>query len=327
MQIDLPQDEVRSQPIGAAQPFAPARPKPDTLLRQGMLGLVVIAAIFNALTPIAIQLIEANGPWEQALMLLFMPVVVGVFCGEIGAMACWLVWGEGPFLRRLLIHWSLALGMGLCLVGGVLLVSGDIGYQLRLRVTFEGAARIACVIPAVSLAVQLPLWPFRTHLSWRVAVADDRGTTNRGGLSIRDILVGTAIVAVSLGLIRFLSGINPSLSGLDQRSVQNLIMMQTLASGLMLTVASFVLLIPALILLLRSRSFCVGVATYFGAIILSIVGLVVFPSVIFGRLPQAQSLFAMFWGSIVFAATVASPLFVWRACGYRLVWARDRKQA
>lgn len=287
-------------------------------VRQGMVGLAIAAAVFNALTPPVIRMLEATSRGELGLFLLFMPVFVGVLCGEVGAMACWLVWAPGTFLRRLAVHWGLALGMGLCLFGGVLLASADIRIDWQqLQATLDDVASVGGVLPAVSLAVQIPLWPFRTHLGWRVA-RDDAAAGSNQSLSILDIMVGTAIVAVSLGLIRFVSG--SRLNGF-----QNYMMLQMMVSGLGLALVSFVMLIPAMMLVLRTRHFGAGVGIYFGAVLLSFGGLIGVPSIIYGPPAPAEGMFAVWWGSLVFAASVAAPLFVWRAYGYRLVWARDRQ--
>jgi len=322
MQIKTQQDEIPASLAGVVGSEVPVPRRPEICARRGLIGLVIAAGIFNVMAMPVNRLSRESGDW---VIRLVAPLIFGVLLGQVGAMACWLVWAEGSFPRRLAAHWSIALALVLSLLGGAICAMDHFnGDYMGL---FTETLVPACMLPAVSLAVQLPLWPFRTHLSWRVAPMNDAATTNRSALSILDILIGTAIVAVSLGLIRYLSGIDRSLSGIGQSQYQNLIMMQTLASGLMLTVVSFVLLVPALILLLRSHSFGAGAGIYFGAVPLSITGLLVVPSALFGRLPPAEMLLTTCWGSIVFATAMASPLFVWRACGYRLVWARDQKRA
>jgi len=210
--------------------------------------------------------------------------------------------------------------MGLCLFVGVLLATGKPTYEWQLTEMFKGAAAVACVLPAVSLSVQIPLWPFRTHLGWRVNAREEAAAKSNQALSILDILVGTAIVAVSLGLIRFVPGT-------EQNEFQNYMMVQVMVSGLGLTLISFVMLIPAMMLLLRTWHLGAGAGMYFGGVVLSVGGLIAVPSIIYGRWPMpAEAIFAMVWGSVVFAATVAAPLFVWRVCGYRLWWRKDGKR-
>jgi hypothetical protein len=289
--------------------------------RTGMLGLVIVACVFNLLALPVVRGIESRGPFyastgihSNILMLVVMPVIVGVLAGEIGAMACWLVWAEGLFWQRLVVHWAAGLVMVACVLCGWLVATLDIGQQLRPGV-LQAAAWIFCVVPGASLAVQLPMWPFRTHLGWHVAQTNSQTQMSPQPLSILDILIGTAVVAVSLGLIRFVPG------GSTQY-----VMLQMGNTGLALAVTSLVVLIPATILVLRMSSGPLGVVVYLGGVFLSMAAFIVITSSISGRWPPVDGIFAMLWGSQVFAGTAGAPLFVWRGCGYRLVRARDRKK-
>jgi hypothetical protein len=182
--------------------------------RRGMIRLALAAAVFNALAASLMGLAENISGGDRGAMLFFGPLIVGVLCGEVGAMACWLVWGEGSFLRRLAVHWGIGLAISLCLLCGFLLVFAFTDYVWEFRRIFYAAAGFGCVLPTASLSAQLPLWPSRTHFGWRVARTErDETSGNRQPLSIRDILTGTAVVAVSLGLVRLFPRILSSRCG------------------------------------------------------------------------------------------------------------------
>lgn len=317
--MELPNADIERQANHRALLKALAWETPRGQVRRGMLGLVIAAAAFNAFAAPIVEMVErpyiaSTGPGTVGVMLFWMPLMIGVLCGEVGAMACWLVWAEGRFWRRLVIHWAVGLVLGLCLLCGWLLTMIDAWGPGSSPLIFYEAAWLACGLPATSLAVQVPMWPFRTHLGWHVAPAKEAPEASRQPLSIADILIGTTVVAVSLGLIRLLPGAsNP------------FVMMQMGVMGLALAVASLVVLIPATLLVLRMSSAAIGVLVYLGAVFLSECGFIVVGSMISNFWPPGEDVFAMLWGSLVFAATVAAPLFVWRVCGYRLVWAKERR--
>jgi hypothetical protein len=311
MQIELPQDEVPSQAVVATLPGFPARQRPDACARRGMVRLVIAAAVFNGLAYPLIQIMvgtQIRGVYVVSLAL--MSLVTGVLMGEVAAMACWLVWSDGSFLRRLAVHWGIGCVLFTTLIFGSLLSFAGMPTEWSLFRRLESLTVICCV-PVLSLAVQVPLWPFRTHLGWRVLPPDENATSIRDQpLSILDILTGTAVVAVSLGLVRFLPRVPSSV-------------MWTMTLAIALT--SFVMLLPAMIFILRMWSVVLGVGLYFGGVVVSVCGLIQIVSLFSNGSPSVGTFLTMIWGSLVFAATVSSPLFVWRACGYRLVWLRDRR--
>src|SRR5689334_4629634 len=162
MSRELPKDEVPSQPVDLAMPKVRSGQGPGTSVRRWMLGLVIAAAVFNFLAPAIIEVVErqfapSSGPGSAEVMLFLMPAMIGVLCGELGALAYWLVWGEGPFLKRLAAHWAAALALGSTLLCGFGRWKGDVwGDWASMAVDMIAEA---CILPAVSLAVQLPLWP------------------------------------------------------------------------------------------------------------------------------------------------------------------------
>jgi hypothetical protein len=280
----------------------------------GLTALAVAAGVFNVL---AIPILRGASR-DPGAGLFFGPIVVGVLLGEIGGMTLWLVWGDGAFLRRLAMHW----GVGLLLLGSFFLglagaMAGD-GPQPEFW--WHVVATVLCVVPAVSLAAQLPLWPLRTHLGWSVErVSGSPAAKKPVGLSISDILCGTAVVAVSLGLVR---------AGPDARGEFSQFHFAQIGMILaVLFVASIICLVPATLFALRTKEGRVGAGLLAVYALLPVFSLIVVSLIVGGRVPPGEGFFAVFFGSMVFAATVASPLWVLRACGYRLVWPRDRRGA
>jgi hypothetical protein len=245
-------------------------------------------------------------------MLLVAPIVMGILPGEVGALAGWLVWGQGPFLRRLAVHWSIGLALLGCLLIGILAATADM--PVNNGVVQEALVPL-CLLPIMSLAVQLPMWPLRTHFGWRVEqISPDADAAKPIPLSILDILCGTAVVALSLGLVRatHLQGFFP-------------FWIQVAVGLLIIFGASLIFLLPAMIFILRWKEAGTGVGLFAAYIFLGVLGVIAVPSAVAQSPPPGEAFIAMLTGFFAFAATLAAPLFVLRASGYRLTWPRDRQ--
>jgi hypothetical protein len=315
MPRELSKNEVPSQPVGLAMPNVPAWQTPGTCARRWMLGLVIAAAVFNFLALAIIEVVERqfaprSGPGSADVILFLMPAITGVLCGELGAMAYWLVWGEGPFLKRLAAHWAVGLALVSALVCGFGMWKIDV-YDGNWGLMASDMIGEACILPVVSLAIQLPLWLFRIYFGWRIEPERDQelaGSSRQ--LTIHDMLSGTAVVAVTLGMIR---AARAEHSELD------------MAGPVFIAVlVSSILLLPATYLILREKRPMVGVAFYFGYML--IIAISVLSVTDIGR-SAPENVFVILWGGLAFSAALAAPFFVWRACGYRLVLGKNQKRA
>ena len=270
-----------------------------------LVGLCFAAGVFNA---VAIPL--ARGMDGSPLGFFLTSCAVGIITGQIDALALWLVWGEGPFLLRLAIHWGVFDILLLCLLAGTAVALADIH---GLGDFWRDLAPGLCLLPLASLAAQLPLWPLRTHLGWRVEYqfADGTVPSARKALSIGDILLGTFVTALTLTLVRIANADVP------------LIWMIALTTSISVLAVSF-FTIPALLLVLRMKVLTAGI---FFLLLYGLVAGFVWVAVIAGmsgRGPPAEAAIGMFIALFAFAATTISPLVVLRLHGYRLVSPRDR---
>jgi hypothetical protein len=282
----------------------------EDILRQSpaatLAGLCFAAGLFNI---VVIPASRAVG--ESAVGLWWMSMSVGIVAGQVGAMALWLVWGEGTFLQRLGIHWGVFGLLLLCFLVGTAIALADVNNP---RDFWRDSAPGLCLLPLVSLAAQLPVWPLRTHFGWRVEYqyADGSVPSARKSLSIGDILLGTFVTALTLTLVRIAAAQGPLLWT---------IALTTSASVL---VVSLLVAIPALLLTLRMKELVAGI------LFLVLYGLVagfIWIAIMagtWGRGPPAEVALAMFIALFAFAAATISPLVVLRLHGYRLVWPRDR---
>lgn len=271
----------------------------------GFIALAAGAGLFDFLaTPILDR--GDDGP---AILL----IIAGILLGQLGAMTFWLVWSEGTFIRRLAIHWGVAVALVACvLVGMIIAIPMPPGYH---PVDVWELIMPFLVLPLVSLGVQIPLWPLRTHFGWRVQEDGLEPARERPkALSILDILCGTSVVALSLGMARAAVMSAPGLY------------VMVLAMWVVAAVCvSMVILLPAVTFVLRSKEAPIGIAMLFGYAILTAIICMVVAAAATGDGPPGEVIFALLLGCFAFTASMAAPLFVWRACGYRLVWPRDRR--
>ena len=123
--------------------------------------------------------------------------VAGGVWAELAVLSVWAVFGP----QSLVIRWPTVV-LATAMLYGCLLIGID-----APRGVMAEASRVAFAIPLVSLAMQSPMWILKLLVGVRIVgkfAENDKG----GGhpLRIRDLLCGTAFIAVSLGLVRFAGG-------------------------------------------------------------------------------------------------------------------------
>src|SRR5439155_7388427 len=106
------------------------------------------------------------GPFAVGAPFCF--AVLGVVLAQGNVLAAWLVWSEGPFPRRLALHWGAAAVFCWAWLAGVAMSVRSHEFEV-MRCT------IVLAVPLVSMAAQLPLWAARQLFGWRL-VRDDAET-------------------------------------------------------------------------------------------------------------------------------------------------------
>jgi hypothetical protein len=236
--------------------------------------------------------------------------MVGCVIAQGNLLAAWLAWGDAPILRRLLTHWKIAAGLYLIWLVGFGMALGWNGIPPLI------AATVALGVPLVSLGAQFPLWLARQLFGWRlVREHADVAPTGERPLTIRDLMLGTVVVAATLALAR----LAPSPDGKDL----------WIPWGVAVTVASVIssiALLPAGPLLLRSRTLSRGLywsGLYAGAWIalpwILVAVLRFYGSV---RLPPWQLFVGLSSLMLTFAATLTLTAAIARDRGYRLAGRR-----
>lgn len=274
--------------------------------------LFLVAALFNLLALPALRALDGG-----TLAHFWAAVLAGALAGEVGALALWLVWGEGSFLRRLATHCCIGSVLWMCFLAGFAIATTDVNSPPEFR---RDMVLGFCLLPLASLSAQAPMWPLRVYLGWRVERCRspfERPQTQ--ALSIGDILLATTVCAVTLSLVRMF----PLPEGASPWSVAALLTWVVFS-------ASFLTAIPILLLTMRSadhRFAVIGLIGYMLLVVVvllvSLVLLVVIGAISVGIVP-GETVLGCLVAFSSFTITVAAPLFVWRTHGYRLTLPRDR---
>jgi hypothetical protein len=292
--------------------------------------LLAAACIFNFFVFPCLRAVEGGSRGT----LFVGASAVGLFPAQLGALTLWLVWGPGSFLRRLAVHWIAALALFAAWALGIAVAIGGDGPARELP-SIWGA--VCCSLPIVSLAAQLPLWPLRTHLGWRVdrlreeASADPRldrslalpspPDATRQPLAIRDILTGTVVTAVALAGIRAVAALTDARQAGGQ--VDPGFWLGWGLAVLIIAAVSLLGFLPALCLLLRGDEPAPRVALWLAYVaVVALVTIVVVAGLV-GAGPNAEPFVGLFCLLASFALALVVPLLLARSLGWRLVLPGD----
>jgi hypothetical protein len=301
-----------------SEPDQPNRPvfseqsqDPRTPRIPGQVLLIAVAGLVNFLfVPVLRGAERSEGAWLVAAL------GAGVLAGELGLATLWLVWGPGSFGRRLVVHWS---------VGGALYVCWGLG----LVASFAGSSpppdlpemlvTILLALPIVSLAVQLPLWPLRTHFGWRI----ERSWADHSqpqSLSIRDLILATVVTSVSLACLRLM----PTALASPAEVYWSVWGIAVAISA----VASTLSLLPATVIVFRTRETAAAVITVITLAAYTAVAWIAtcVLGTLFGGPAPAEIYIAILVCYGGFASTVGLPLLILRGDGYALTFASERKR-
>ncbi len=239
--------------------------------------------------------------------------IIGCVLAQGCLLAAWVAWGGGPFLRRLAAHWIVAASLYL-----VWLVGFGLAVALFGRIPPQIAAIVALGVPLVSLAAQFPLWVMRQWFGWRL-VREEADPTQPSPLpfpeterlTIRDLMLATLVVAVTLALAR----LAPSPDAGEMWPVWGF-------ASTVACVISSISLLPAGVILLRQRPLSRSLAwsSLYALALISLIWVAVAlkyrfaPGMLFPRAVYIGLSSLMF----TFAATLTLTAAIARDRGYRL---------
>lgn len=192
------------------------------------LFMVIVDLVFSGLFG------NPQSPAKEFLPLLIGVelILLGFFPAQALLLTLGLAWSSGSWWRRTAAHWLAVLAaIGTVLAGIPLFwllllihdwVTGDLeagfraGGPLNWNVDSGsfweqvwGITATICALPMILLAIQAPFWLIRLFAGWRLerqAIEHDESPRELPGaesLSIKDLMLTTAVVAASLSLLQF----------------------------------------------------------------------------------------------------------------------------
>jgi hypothetical protein len=238
-----------------------------------------------------------------------------VLLGQIFIVSGLLVWQNGSLMARWAIAWATGLWLFLIYAAGILSTI-DIALDEAVS-TFLG--QLAANLPIFSLGVQLPHWAARIYFDWRLELVTNQDAKTRTiPLSIRDILFGTAVVAVTIAAAQF--SWDKELHTDPGRILEVAIPVAALV-GLSL------FLLPLIVFVLR------GSAAHAIAYILFVplgglfLYMAIMVSLAAGRGIPLEDLLLMYFSGVICLAYSSLALWLARLAGYRLVMGKAARRS
>jgi hypothetical protein len=268
-------------------------------------------------------------PRPGVLSILVVGVMSGLVPAQAGLLTLWLVWAPVPFWLRHLLHWNVAGGLFLA---GILGAAFDAPYSGDYGRWITDVLIALFILPAISLACQLPHWPLRIYAGWRVArpaqAAADDSSPRREPLGIGHMLAGTLVVAMSI------AGLRVAMT-LDQQRSNQMIdsdfwwITWCWVVGILMLMSTLSLL-PAVVLLLQPKGIWGPAGLLWLAYVLVPCGGLAIACYL--EIASNDPLVLALTGAIVaagvtFAIALGFPLLLVRWAGWRLVFPGDRRAA
>jgi hypothetical protein len=160
--------------------------------------LALLYALVNLFAFQIVQWLSVGFPREYFRLRFWGNIAVAFMASEVVVLSMVLVFAPLPFIRRLALYW----GAGTLLITCWLVGIGIAPAALPSRLTGE---EIAVALPLAALVCQAPLWALRLCFGWRWQRISDTLADREVRWSLRDLLAGTAVVALSLSLARLVA--------------------------------------------------------------------------------------------------------------------------
>lgn len=277
--------------------------KPSVQFPFEMRIAVAGGAAFNLFT---MPLISAG---DRGDTLLVFPIVLGPLISQFALLTLWLVWSEGPFVKRLAIHWMCVIALWIGWALGALTIKEPEILEI-LQVT-------ACSLPLIMLAIQLPFWPLRIYFGWRIEHKGFSDFIPLTKLSIRDMVMGTIVTSLSLAALRLVPE--------EFRADPNYFTGWGIGI-LVIAVLTVLSLVPSILFLFRMRDTSAAVVAFCTYVPLAVMAVLIIFSAFAGG-AAAETYVTIGLSLLSFALVLSIALLSIRSQGYRLTFPSDRRKA
>ncbi len=290
---------------------APALVEPR-LHKRDRAPLIVMAALFATANAAILPLTDVFQQRDWGAVWVYLSA--GLMAAQAGALPFWLVFGRESFLARLVVFWAAAVGLFACWGVGLLVWQQTSSHRFS---SLEVVHFFVLSLPLAALAIQLPLWPLKLYFGWSlVCHGEMKPAPSDRPLAISDYLLGTALVAISVGLAR-----------LAPDRLESAFWLAWLIFAASVAGTSLVSVVPAMLLMLRPTGGRRG-AAFMLAYALGAAGItVIITAAVNPNFRRQLSSSSQWWelvgGLLVFlafAAGLSGAMLATRALGYRLTF-------
>jgi hypothetical protein len=182
----------------AGQVEKKAAPATSALYVWGLAALWLLTSAIVNLAAVPVSEAIVGEPSSFELVLAFG---LGLIGSQMLILSGALVWSNRHFLLRLVVLWLVGLALYSCWYLG-LAATYNRDHWFREEMMQVARAILASLF-AVSLAIQAPQWLARFYFAWAIAApAPGAGGEPVRPMSIRDFLVGTVVVALTVAPMR-----------------------------------------------------------------------------------------------------------------------------
>jgi hypothetical protein len=233
-------------------------------------------------------------------------VVLGMFIAQAGLYASWVVLAPRPLRVRI------AAASLLGLVWLVTMVWSCVSFN-PYEFDYPQDVAVGCaLVPLVAIGFLAPLWMVQGWFRWRILCpAPMMAEPRHEGFRIRDMFIGTTVVAIAFGAVEVASRAADSGDLVIGTSI-----MATVAA-----VISLLVVLPLLAATLRARrvwlvlpvTICLQFAVFLGTI-------AILHAVFEGGPGSSRAMWALGPVFAVLCVCLSVAMLVVRWCGYRLVW-------
>lgn len=178
-----------------------------------MLSISLSRAFFKGATPPPEPLWL---PFLEWLSLVFT-LLVGV---QVFFVTLCITWSPDSYWRRFVEHWLIMLACAVLLVCGAVMAGAQSDSLDNFWRDAINIAAVLAALPILLLGGQTPFWLARLFFGCRLqhVTTPTHGETQAASdsLTLRDMFVGTSLIAVSLGLLQIPGSLDAELGGGQQ---------------------------------------------------------------------------------------------------------------
>lgn len=299
-----PQEPAGESPFGTTRAPAPPAFNRTAAAWAAAAALVILCLLVNLASLPFLDEMIGGGTDEGSEVVI--AIGVGIMAGEVAVLSMLLVWANGHFFLRFVLCWLMGLMAFCCWLVGALASIDEWDREMLP----EFATIVLAALPLVSLSLQLPQWWMRIYLHWRLVLTDPGvASQSRQPLSIRDILAGTTIVALTITATRLTAG--------ESEVNVGFWFMWAIISGILMTTGQLILM-PLVVLVLRVRSILPSVVFIFVAPVAFPIVMAVIAAIDRTGGPPSEAYVLTYVASLACLATASAPLWIARMAGYRL---------